>query len=135
MMPAFAELVEQLRWKKFPVLDDGFVCLVDVDGRRRRGGPGRPGELWRGHAAGLRRPHADPLPDAASAHHALRDGRAEVPGSRADGLLAAVDPPPHGFDQRDEHALFDRHRRRAATPADAWRKQAAEQSPGERRLF
>jgi thymidylate synthase (FAD) len=25
-------LVEQLRWKKFPVLDDGFVCLVDVMG-------------------------------------------------------------------------------------------------------
>jgi len=27
-----AELVEQLRWQKFPVLDDGFVCLVDVMG-------------------------------------------------------------------------------------------------------
>jgi thymidylate synthase (FAD) len=25
-------VVEQLRWKKFPVLDDGFVCLVDVMG-------------------------------------------------------------------------------------------------------
>ena len=25
-------LVEQLRWKKFSVLDDGFVCLVDVMG-------------------------------------------------------------------------------------------------------
>jgi thymidylate synthase (FAD) len=25
-------LVAQLRWKKFPVLDDGFVCLVDVMG-------------------------------------------------------------------------------------------------------
>ena len=25
-------LVEQLRWKKFKVLDDGFVCLVDVMG-------------------------------------------------------------------------------------------------------
>ena len=24
--------LEQLRWKKFPVLDDGFVCLVDVMG-------------------------------------------------------------------------------------------------------
>jgi thymidylate synthase (FAD) len=24
--------VEQLRWQKFPVLDDGFVCLVDVMG-------------------------------------------------------------------------------------------------------
>lgn len=25
-------LVEQLRWKKFPVLNDGFVCLVDIMG-------------------------------------------------------------------------------------------------------
>ena len=27
-----SELVEQLRWKKVPVLNDGFVCLVDVMG-------------------------------------------------------------------------------------------------------
>lgn len=27
-----APVVEQLRWKKFPVLDAGFVCLVDVMG-------------------------------------------------------------------------------------------------------
>ena len=27
-----SELVDELRWKKFPVLDDGFVCLVDVMG-------------------------------------------------------------------------------------------------------
>ena len=27
-----ADLVNELRWKKFPVLDDGFVCLVDVMG-------------------------------------------------------------------------------------------------------
>ena len=26
------EAIERLRWKKFPVLDDGFVCLVDVMG-------------------------------------------------------------------------------------------------------
>jgi len=31
-MPANSEIVEQLRWKKIPVLDDGFVCLVDVMG-------------------------------------------------------------------------------------------------------
>lgn len=31
-MSARAEIVDQLRWKKFPVLDDGFVCLVDVMG-------------------------------------------------------------------------------------------------------
>ncbi|MBQ17826.1 MAG: thymidylate synthase (FAD) [Planctomycetaceae bacterium] len=27
-----ATLVDELRWEKFPVLDDGFVCLVDVMG-------------------------------------------------------------------------------------------------------
>ena len=31
-MTSHAELVEELRWKKFPVLDDGFVCLADVMG-------------------------------------------------------------------------------------------------------
>jgi thymidylate synthase (FAD) len=31
-MPTNAQQAEQLRWKKFPVLDDGFVCLVDVMG-------------------------------------------------------------------------------------------------------
>jgi thymidylate synthase (FAD) len=31
-MPSRAELVDQLRWQKIPVLDDGFVCLVDVMG-------------------------------------------------------------------------------------------------------
>src|SRR6516162_4304867 len=31
-MPTRAELVNDLRWKKFPVLNDGFVCLVDCMG-------------------------------------------------------------------------------------------------------
>jgi thymidylate synthase (FAD) len=31
-MPSNAAQVEALRWKKFPVLDDGFACLVDVMG-------------------------------------------------------------------------------------------------------
>lgn len=34
-MDARTQLVEQLRWKKFPVLDDGFVALVDVMGDDR----------------------------------------------------------------------------------------------------
>lgn len=29
---ASSEVIEQLRWQKFPVLNDGFVCLVDVMG-------------------------------------------------------------------------------------------------------
>src|SRR3954470_18599841 len=31
-MSTNAATAEELRWKKFPVLDDGFVCLVDVMG-------------------------------------------------------------------------------------------------------
>ena len=31
-MPTNAAQIDELRWKKFPVLDDGFVCLVDVMG-------------------------------------------------------------------------------------------------------
>jgi thymidylate synthase (FAD) len=31
-MASRAELIDELRWRKFPVLDDGFVCLVDVMG-------------------------------------------------------------------------------------------------------
>jgi thymidylate synthase (FAD) len=31
-MPTNAAQVDSLRWKKFPVLDDGYVCLVDVMG-------------------------------------------------------------------------------------------------------
>jgi thymidylate synthase (FAD) len=27
-----SEIIDELRWKKFPVLNDGFVCLVDVMG-------------------------------------------------------------------------------------------------------
>lgn len=31
-MTSRSELIDNLRWMKFPVLDDGFVCLVDVMG-------------------------------------------------------------------------------------------------------
>jgi thymidylate synthase (FAD) len=31
-MPTNAPQVDELRWKKFQVLDDGFVCLVDIMG-------------------------------------------------------------------------------------------------------
>lgn len=31
-MPSNLQAIEQLRWTKFPVLDDGFVCLVDCMG-------------------------------------------------------------------------------------------------------
>ena len=113
-MASHAERVEQLRWKKFPVLDDGFVCLVDIMGDDQAVVQAARVSYGAGHPGGLRRPHADPLPDAAPAHDAVRDGRAEIPRPRADGLLAAMDPASHGLGQRDEHPLLRGHRRRAA---------------------
>jgi len=35
MMNTHSEILESLRWKKIPVLDDGFVCLVDCMGDDR----------------------------------------------------------------------------------------------------
>ena len=32
MAASNAQIVEELRWKKFPLLNDGFVCLVDCMG-------------------------------------------------------------------------------------------------------
>ena len=95
-MATNAEQVDQLRWKKFPVLDDGFVCLVDVMGDDQAVVQAARVSYGEGTRQGLGRPHADPLPDAAPPHHAVRDGRDEAAGPRADGLLAAVDSPPHG---------------------------------------
>ena len=31
-MSSDAARIDQIRWEKFPVLDDGFVCLVDCMG-------------------------------------------------------------------------------------------------------
>ena len=110
-----------MRWQKFPVLDDGFVCLVDIMGDDSLGSSGLAGQLWRRHPSGLRRPHADPLPDAAPAYGAVRDGPAQIPRPGPDGLLAAMDPPSHGLDQRAQHSLLvaDEAMRRRP-PADAW---------------
>ena len=41
-------LLNELRWKKFPVLDDGFVCLVDVMGEDNSDRPSRTSQLRRG---------------------------------------------------------------------------------------
>ena len=32
MAASNAQIVEELQWKKFPLLNDGFVCLVDCMG-------------------------------------------------------------------------------------------------------
>ena len=48
-------------------------------------------------------------------HHAVRDVRDQAPRPRADGLLAAVDPPPHGQRQR---VLAPATPRRSTPPSD-----------------
>ena len=48
------EALENLRWKKFPVLNDGFVCLVDAMGSDDAIVQGAR-KLWRGHKISLRR--------------------------------------------------------------------------------
>ena len=112
-MTSNAAILDQLRWKKFPVLDDGFVCLVDVMGDDQA-----VVQAARvSYGEGTRRVSDDRTLIRYLMRHRhttpLRDGRGEAPGPRADGLLAAVDPAPHGLGQRVQHALFDRHRRRA----------------------
>ncbi len=55
-------LIEELRWKKFPVLDEGgFVCLVDCMGDDAAIVQSGPRELRGGDEAGFRRPDADPV--------------------------------------------------------------------------
>ena len=101
------------------------------DGRRRLRRAGGPRQLRRGDQTRLRRSHADSLPDAASPHDAVRDGRDQAPGPRADGLLAAMDSPSHGLGQRIQHAVFGRHRLDADdAPPIEWRTQAESNRQG-----
>ena len=56
----------------------------------------------------------------------------EIPCPRADGLLAAMDPPSHGLGQRDEHALLGGHRRRPADAAGRLAEAGPDEPPGQR---
>ena len=78
-----------------------------LHGRRLRGGAGGARFLRPRHPARVGGCRADPLPDAAPAHHAVRDVRDQVPREAADLRRAAVDPPPHRERERIFRALFD----------------------------
>ena len=111
------------------------LCLPRrLHGGRRRRRAGGPRQLWGGDQAGLRRPHADPLPPAASPHDAVRDGRDQAARPRPDGLLAAVDSPPHGERQRVQHAVLGGDRLAANDRAGRVADSVGLQSPGERRV-
>ena len=132
-MPTNAAIADELRWKKFPVLDDGFVCLVDVMGddqavvqaaRVSYGEGTRKVSDDRGLIRYLMRHRHT---------HAVRNGGNQVPGARADGLLAAVDSPSHGQRERIQHALFAGHRRHANHAARRMAHAGSHKSPRKRR--
>ncbi len=110
-MPTNIAIADELRWKKFPVLGRRIRLPRRRDGRRSGGRASRARQLRRRHAQGIRRPRADPLLDAASPHHPVRNGGDQISGARADGLLAAMDPSPHRQRERVQHPLFAGNRR------------------------
>ncbi len=96
-------------------LDHGFVALIDSRARCRRGPDRRPshrpvrsGFVWARDQTSLRRPRPRPLPPPPPAHHALRDGRVQVPRRDAHLHRPPVDPPPHGQRQRILRPLLHR---------------------------
>ena len=92
-----ASAAAELRWKKFPVLDDGFVCLVDVMGddssvvQAARVSYGDGTQRVSDDRTLIRYLMASP------AHDSPGDGRNQVLGAGADGLLASVDSAPDGL--------------------------------------
>jgi hypothetical protein len=73
---------------------------------------------------------ADPLPDAAPPHHAVRDVRAQAPRQAADLRRAAVDPAPHGQRQRVQRPLLDPRPRVLPAGARAPRRQSSTTARG-----
>ena len=82
-------LVEELRWKKFPILDDGFVCLVDIMGddaavvQAARVSYGQDARLYRDS------------PEVKEKLVELYEGRGEIPGmgwsqGQVDAAIACI---------------------------------------------
>ncbi len=129
-MDAHTALVDELRWQKFPVLDDGFVCLVDV-----MGNDGSVVQAARvSYGEGTRKVSDDRtlIRYLLRHRHTLRNGRDQISHPRADGLLAAVDPASHGECERVQHPLFDRHRGRTDDAAGPMAFAGDDEPSGER---
>ena len=82
--------------QRFPVLDDGYVRVVDY-----MGSDAAIVQAARvSYGAGTKQVSEDRTLIRYlmrhRAYHAVRDVRDQAPRAGADGLLAAVDPPPHG---------------------------------------
>ena len=98
--------LEELLYQAIPVLDHGFIRVIDYMGddaaivQAARVSYGR----------GTRRVSEDrahPLPDAAPALDAVRDVRDQVPCEAADLRRPAVDPPPDRERERVLRAVLD----------------------------
>ena len=125
--------LEEILYEPMPVLDHGFVRVIDYmgdDGGDRAGGPRL---LWPRHAQGQRGSRPDQLSDAAPPHDAVRDVRDQVPRQAADLCGAAVDPAPHRQRQRVLGALFDPRQGVLHPGARASGGAGDDQPPGPRR--
>ena len=78
---------------KIPVLDDGFVRVVDYMGDDAAIVPGRPRHRCWHQERASDDANADSLPYAAPHHQAVRDVPDKAPCSHADGLLDSMGQP------------------------------------------
>ena len=99
--------LEALLFQAIPVLDHGFVRVIDYMGDDDAIVQAARVSYGRGTKRVQRGCRADPLPDAPSAHHPVRDVRDQVPRQTADLRRAAVDPAPHRQRERIFGALLD----------------------------
>ena len=88
--------LEEILYEPMPVLDHGFVRVVDYMGDDAAICQAARVSYGRGTKHVRQDSGPDQLPDAPPAHHALRDVRDQVPREAADLRGAPVDPPPHG---------------------------------------
>src|SRR6185312_15540596 len=121
--------LEEILYEAVPVLDHGFVRVIDYmgDDGDRAGGAGL---LRARHEAGQRGPGPHQLPDAASAYDPVRNVRDQVPRQIADLCRPAVDPAPHRQRQRVQRAVLDPRQRVLYPGPGAPRRPGRDQPPG-----
>ena len=104
-----------------------------LHGHRRRRGARCPSQLRLRHPQGLPDPGAGPLPPPAPPHHALGDGRTQVPLRDADLRRPPVDPPPHGLGERVQRTLLAHATSLLQTRGGAFRAAEPHQQSGSRK--
>ena len=125
--------LEEILYQPLPVLDHGFVRVIDYMGDDAADRAGGARLLRPRHQEGQRGPGPHQLSDAPPPHDAVRDVRDQVPREAADLRGAPVDPPPHRQRERVFRALFDPRQRVLYAGARASRRAVRGQPPGPRR--